>query len=106
MSIQKIKPVLEAFVRDEGNDLLVLRGRWGVGKTFFWQTLMDYASRNNRIGTSHYSYVSLFGINNLEELKNAILAGRVEAADIKRKTSTSTKEWKQRFKKLTSNIEK
>lgn len=128
MSLEHIRPAIQQFIADSHNDLLILKGGWGVGKTFFWQDLIrqaadthagDHAQTDFRplrslsrillrarqrsdsnspikaslfngkgedrtplIGHQYYSYVSLFGINSLEELKNTIIASRVESSTI------------------------
>jgi hypothetical protein len=83
MSLAQIKPVVEKFILDDHNDLLVIKGGWGVGKTYFWQDMIrkavDRAGGSNQIGRRFYAYVSLFGVNSLEELKNSILAARVDS---------------------------
>jgi hypothetical protein len=102
MSLEQIKDVVEKFITDSHNELLVIKGKWGVGKTFFWHKLIEDSKRNKCIGRDYYSYVSLFGINNLEELKNAIIASRVEsnAGKLRGKFDTLTINLKQLAKKL------
>lgn len=79
MSLAQIRPVVEQFVSDQRNDMLVVKGGWGVGKTRFWQDMIRKAGGEQKIGHRYYSYVSLFGINSLEELKKSILASRIES---------------------------
>lgn len=79
MSLAQIKPVVEKFISDDHNDLLVIKGGWGVGKTYFWQDMIGKAGEGDKIGRRFYAYVTLFGVNSLEELKNSILAARVES---------------------------
>ena len=87
MSVPPVNEVVSSFIRDNANDLLVLRGRWGVGKTYFWNTLISEASKKGEIEYGHYSYISLFGINSVEELRNAIIAGRVQSSRINRENA-------------------
>lgn len=79
MSLEQIKAVTENFISDTHNELLVIKGKWGAGKTFFWRALIEESQRKKCIGRDYYSYVSLFGINSLEELNNSILASRVDS---------------------------
>jgi len=79
MSLAQIKPVVEKFIADDHNDLLVIKGGWGVGKTYFWQDMIRKAGEGEKTGRRYYAYVTLFGVNSLEELKNSILAARVES---------------------------
>lgn len=79
MSLEHIKAVAENFISDTHNELLVIKGKWGAGKTFFWQKLVEECQAKKCVGRQFYSYVSLFGVNSLEELNNSILASRVDA---------------------------
>lgn len=51
--------------------VISLTGSWGIGKTSFWN---DFA--NKKFKANHrsrkYAYVSLFGINSVEEIRNKI----------------------------------
>jgi len=87
MALSEVRPVVEDFVCDDSNELLLLKGKWGVGKTYFWHDLIEELSDAEKIGSEQYAYVSLFGVNNLDELKNAIFAERVRAEDIAGKSS-------------------
>jgi hypothetical protein len=51
---------------------LCIAGKWGVGKTYTWQTELDRARAARSVGLKRYFYVSLFGINSLEGLKLSI----------------------------------
>ena len=73
---------LHSLLYSRKSGAIVLQGSWGRGKTYFWQKkvvapfLSDHAlSRRSR----QYSYVSLFGINGLAELKAAIFQASEEA---------------------------
>lgn len=83
MSLEQIKAVAENFISDTHNELLVIKGKWGAGKTFFWRALIEESQRKKCVGRDYYSYVSLFGINSLEELNNSILASRVDSRPTK-----------------------
>ncbi|GAA5100483.1 P-loop NTPase fold protein [Wohlfahrtiimonas larvae] len=66
------------------NKILVLKGKWGVGKTHFWKNFFEDNNLDNKTKLSddekqiisnvlpNYSYVSLFGISDINELKNKI----------------------------------
>jgi len=49
--------------------VLAIKGAWGVGKTYSWNKFLSEAKAQNRISLNRYSYVSLFGVDSLEELK-------------------------------------
>jgi hypothetical protein len=71
MSIEIINKQLEKFLQSNNPEILCLRGKWGVGKTFLWNTALQ---NKESISLKRYSYVSLFGITSLDELKIAIFA--------------------------------
>lgn len=83
---------LEKIFRDNQNQgiAIAITGCWGVGKTFFWQnflknqTMKEYdhfnsfyyhASKVNYVHifeNKKYAYISLFGVESLDALKNEI----------------------------------
>ncbi len=66
-----VESTLRSFVVSKEPTALALQGSWGVGKTYLW---------NERIIKQHlkvrreekYTYVSLFGINTLDDLKAVV----------------------------------
>lgn len=88
---RRLKELLEYNIKNEGiGTAIAITGPWGVGKTFFWNNfyknvtykeLKDKkffyyeASRINYesiFDCRKYAYISLFGIENLSDLKNTI----------------------------------
>lgn len=79
-----INDSLIKFLTNPENKILVLKGKWGIGKTYFWKSFFEDNNPDNTAKLSddkkqiisnvlpNYSYVSLFGISNLNELKNKI----------------------------------
>ncbi|MEB1348192.1 hypothetical protein VDP57_12665 [Xanthomonas campestris pv. campestris] len=68
MSIQK---TIEGFLSAKAASAIVLQGKWGIGKTYFWQhRILRHAM--GEPWRQRYSYVSLFGISSLSELKTAL----------------------------------
>lgn len=49
----------------------------GIGKTFSWNKYLVEARKEDRISGIKYSYVSLFGIKSIEQLKEAIFSNAV-----------------------------
>lgn len=74
MSIQK---TIDGFLSAKASSAIVLQGKWGVGKTYFWRhrILKDATAEPWR---QRYSYVSLFGINSLSELKASLSIATAE----------------------------
>lgn len=68
----RLKDALTKFLASDQPGVFALKGAWGVGKTFFWHQFAKGAkpAKNCRA----YSYVSLFGISTVAELRRAIFA--------------------------------
>lgn len=99
MSIQTFETIITGFLKNDIPEVAVLYGPWGVGKTYVWNNLVR--KHKNEIKLPYYSYVSLFGINSIRELKNAIFVNKKSANEL---DINNTK--KQKFKKLWSIFSK
>lgn len=75
MSVSKIKSALVEFVKGEKDRAIVLKGDWGTGKTHLWKQIVR-ESRDS-FNKRNYSYVSLFGLNSLKDLKKSIYENKV-----------------------------
>jgi hypothetical protein len=73
-----IDPILADFVASEIPGAIVLQGKWGVGKTFLWRHKV-LPLVFDRPGKKRYSYVSLFSIGSLDELKTALAVATEES---------------------------
>jgi len=88
MSVELVKEEIARFLTRTEAEVLCIRGKWGVGKTYTWSKAIEAAQRANAIRLPRYSYVSLFGVGSLDELKFAIfenvitLSGGVRRPDI------------------------
>lgn len=68
MSIEKI---LLEFISSKEPSAIAIQGAWGAGKTYFWKNKIE-TELLIKPWKKKYSYISLFGINSLTELKTAI----------------------------------
>lgn len=75
MSVSKVKAALVDFVKYEKDRAIVLKGDWGTGKTYLWKQVV-LESRDS-FHKRNYSYVSLFGLNSLKDLKKSIYENKV-----------------------------
>lgn len=75
MSVSKVKSALVDFVKGEKDRAIVLKGDWGTGKTHLWKQVV-LESRDS-FHKRNYSYVSLFGLNSLKDLKKSIYENKV-----------------------------
>ncbi|WP_372881420.1 P-loop NTPase fold protein [Psychromonas sp.] len=58
------------FLNHNEKKVLVIKGKWGVGKTFTWAKIVEKYGKD--LSLSNYSYVSLFGLEELKELQSGI----------------------------------
>lgn len=72
MSIKVVNDEIAKFLERPDAEVLCVRGRWGVGKTYTWNKQILDAQKSKLVKLPRYSYVSLFGVNSLDELKFAI----------------------------------
>lgn len=73
MSSEEIRPAAQRFIAEPQPGVLAIRGHWGVGKTYFWRETIK-KSAETKAFTGLYAYVSLFGVGDLHELKEAIVS--------------------------------
>lgn len=71
-SMQTVTEDIQRFLRSTDAEVLCITGDWGVGKTFTWNKLLREAADSGELSRKKYSYVSLFGLNSLAEVKSAI----------------------------------
>lgn len=70
-----IENALRSFISSREGGAIVLQGKWGLGKTYFWrQRIMKAFLADKRVPKhrKHYSYVSMFGVESLADLKAAV----------------------------------
>jgi len=105
MSINKAQKVIESFIACNDPEVLSIKGGWGVGKTFFWNSIIKSASSKSKNNPfTHYAYVSLFGITSLEELKATLFEQIIEKSQVGKKLSI--KNLKKNSEELTKNLGK
>ena len=70
-----MKPIGESlfkFLTDKTLRVAILKGEWGIGKTFFWKNFLK--SEKAKLDFRAYSYVSLFGAQEIGDLKRQVFA--------------------------------
>lgn len=86
MSTATVRLVVQRFLKDPTPTVLVIRGRWGVGKTYFWRSCVtDYQVQSSR---KRYSYVSLFGLASIRDLQVAVVVNSTDIANVRRPDAT------------------
>lgn len=71
-SLKVLKEQLNKFLKTEKPEVIAIKGKWGVGKTYTWNQILLDAKKEGLIALDKYSYVSLFGISSIEELRFSI----------------------------------
>lgn len=66
-NLNDMRECLDRFASSDNYPVaMVLSGDWGTGKTHLWRKTLE---RNTKLAKPNYVYVSLFGINSLDDLK-------------------------------------
>jgi hypothetical protein len=68
------------FLKDPKPEVLCIRGKWGIGKTYTWEELLKQAGKD--VALQSYSYVSLFGLDTLDRFKSSIFENVIPIASI------------------------
>lgn len=71
MTIDSITRSLDEFFAGEDR-VLVIKGSWGVGKTYLWDNYIKKRIDNKNLTQLAYSYVSLFGKSSLADIRASI----------------------------------
>lgn len=90
MSIKVVHEEIQRFLTNKTPEVLCLSGKWGVGKTYTWNQYLQETARDNRMALARYSYVSLFGLNNLDDVKFALFESTLTEEDLKNKPNLDT----------------
>ena len=67
-----IKVMLEYIEEDKYKSAILINGEWGSGKTFFITEKLSKVIKDRIKNEGKYIYVSLYGVENVEELSNKL----------------------------------
>lgn len=59
MSIALIKQQINRFLSSQTPEVIAIKGAWGVGKTYAWNTYLVEAKNRNRLAPEKYAYVTM-----------------------------------------------
>lgn len=90
MSLALIEDEVRRFLSDPNPEVLCIKGKWGVGKTYGWVNYLNKSRNAESVSLKKYSYVSLFGLNSLEDLRFAIFERTVSGEDIGKGADVTT----------------
>ena len=82
MTIEIIKSQINKFLSSKEPEVMAIKGSWGIGKTYSWKKFLKEAKDGQNIGLGMYSYISLFGINSLNEFKYSIFVNKIKRSEI------------------------
>ncbi|MBZ0162964.1 MAG: KAP family NTPase [Notoacmeibacter sp.] len=82
MSVENVKAQIARFLDSETAEVLCIRGNWGTGKTYNWVETLKEAAPKKKVGRDKYAYVSLFGINSLDDLKQEIIHQTIDVDQV------------------------
>ena len=82
MSMKLIESEIRRFLSTTEPEAICISGHWGVGKTYGWNRFLKDAQVAKKFALPRYSYVSLFGINSLDELKYSVFENSVSSSQI------------------------
>ncbi len=80
MSRELVKNQIQRFLSTDTPEVLAIKGDWGVGKTYSWNKYIK--EFKDQCALESYSYVSLFGINSVDELKRTTFLNAVDITKI------------------------
>lgn len=90
MSIEIIKSQINKFLVSKEPEVMAIKGSWGIGKTYSWNKFLKEAKEGQKIGLGMYSYISLFGVNSLNEFKYSIFVNKIKRSEIGKDASFET----------------
>jgi hypothetical protein len=82
---------IRCFINHDEKHVLILKGKWEVGKTHYWNSIVE--GKTLDLCKKLYSYVSLFGVSNLKDLQSSIFSNslNLSSADLGTDASLSIK---------------
>ncbi|MCV3206917.1 hypothetical protein OHD62_09710 [Mesorhizobium sp. YC-39] len=73
MSTNLVRQKIAEFLKSSDPSVLCIRGNWGTGKTYTWDDELKKAAKvKDGIALEKYAYVSLFGLNSIDEVQRQI----------------------------------
>lgn len=82
MIAKVIKEEIKRFLNNSNPEVLCIKGKWGVGKTYAWNSFLREIIKEGSVKLKKYSYVSLFGISNLSDLKYSLFENTIDIEDL------------------------
>lgn len=90
MTLALVRNELNRFLKSPDAEVLALRGKWGVGKTYSWNQILADANHRNEISRERYAYLSLFGISSLDDLRFSLFEQSIDRQLIGKQPTLAT----------------
>ncbi len=92
---------------DNNSKVIMLSGKWGSGKTHFWQNVIEEELKKD-LKDKSYSYVSLYGKSTIEEIENDIFSQvffhSIGGENLVTKITSTFTKYTKRYGKLASSF--
>jgi hypothetical protein len=72
MSKESMRAEFRRFATNTKAGVLCIKGKWGVGKTYAWNEFLNGLDKG-AVSFKRYAYVSLFGLNTMDQVRSAIV---------------------------------
>ncbi|MFW7524831.1 P-loop NTPase fold protein [Vibrio ostreicida] len=79
-----VKEQILAFLQSEEPQVLAIQGRWGIGKTYLWNDSIE--KHKSKVPQKKYSYVSLFGLKSVDDIKRTVFENSTDPKVLGEKT--------------------
>lgn len=101
----ELQKQLDSFLFENKKEIVInLQGYWGIGKTYFWHNYIKYKEQEDK-----HVYISLFGVNSIDEIKRKIIlkvSDRAKIADKLKKITGIFKQFEIDISSVISIIDK
>jgi hypothetical protein len=74
--MQHVKECLDVFLDSDSPGVVAIKGDWGAGKTYF---VTNYLKNRQQLREKLVSFVSLFGLTSIEDVRRQILPSAITA---------------------------
>ncbi|BBK38148.1 hypothetical protein STAQ_32260 [Allostella sp. ATCC 35155] len=104
MSMKVLRDEVARFLGDDTPGVICIVGAWGVGKTHLWNDAVQAEANSGRRKDQNYSYVSAFGAESIDSIKNMLLSRTVKLFDSQPSDRTGVAGHIDRIKKIQKKI--
>lgn len=87
MTVILVRQAIRAFLQTPTPQVLCIRGKWGVGKTYIWNEVLKQTKAEGGISLPYYSYVSLFGLQTIDEVRQVVFENTVQTNEVEMRPS-------------------